>query len=324
MDLVETNRRRIARRARVRADRHRRLRRRPLLRRLGRVREGVARGRPRPDHGDQPRPRARRRCTCCPRSGSATPGRGRRARPKPALREVRRPGGTRVIAAAHAELGQRWLYVDGDVPLLFTENETNTERALRQAERAAPTSRTASTTTSCMAATTRVEPPSTVGTKAAAHRPGPARGRRDAGLPAPVVGRGASARSRDPFAGFDDVFDVAPARGRRVLSRRSLPSSASQDAGATSCARRWPGMMWSKQYLLPRCRPLARRARRRAVRRGRHARIEERRLGAHGQRRRDLHAGQVGVPLVRGVGSGVPRHGAVAPSTSTSRSRSSS
>ena len=44
-----------ARRAGVRAARHRRLRRRPVLRRVRRVREGVARGHPDPDHRVQPR-----------------------------------------------------------------------------------------------------------------------------------------------------------------------------------------------------------------------------------------------------------------------------
>jgi hypothetical protein len=33
-----------------------------------------------------------------------------------------------VIAAEHLQLGQRYLYIEGDVPLLFTENDTNTER----------------------------------------------------------------------------------------------------------------------------------------------------------------------------------------------------
>ena len=28
----------------------------------------------------------------------------------------------------HADLGERYLYCEGDVPLLFTENETNNER----------------------------------------------------------------------------------------------------------------------------------------------------------------------------------------------------
>ena len=32
------------------------------------------------------------------------------------------------MAAAHAELGDRFLYCEKEVPLLFTENETNNER----------------------------------------------------------------------------------------------------------------------------------------------------------------------------------------------------
>ena len=35
---------------------------------------------------------------------------------------------TPVVAASHAQLGDRYLYCEGDVPLLFTENETNNER----------------------------------------------------------------------------------------------------------------------------------------------------------------------------------------------------
>src|SRR6185503_14687236 len=37
--------------------------------------------------------------------------------PKPELRQVSPKRGGRVIAAAHAELGDRWLYVDQDLPL---------------------------------------------------------------------------------------------------------------------------------------------------------------------------------------------------------------
>jgi hypothetical protein len=48
--------------------------------------------------------------------------------PKPRLAEVEGPPGTRAIAATHPTLGERWLYVDGGVPLLFTENETNLQR----------------------------------------------------------------------------------------------------------------------------------------------------------------------------------------------------
>ena len=50
--------------------------------------------------------------------------------PKPLLEQVKGRAGVSVIAAGHPTLGQRFLYCKGDVPLLFTENETNTERLL--------------------------------------------------------------------------------------------------------------------------------------------------------------------------------------------------
>ncbi len=47
---------------------------------------------------------------------------------KPHLAAAKGPSGASVVAASHPELGDRWLYCDGAPPLLFTENETNTER----------------------------------------------------------------------------------------------------------------------------------------------------------------------------------------------------
>jgi len=48
--------------------------------------------------------------------------------PKPSLKEVSATHGSQLVAASHPVLGQRYLYCEGDVPLLFTENETNNER----------------------------------------------------------------------------------------------------------------------------------------------------------------------------------------------------
>ena len=79
-DLVAENRRRTRNDPEYELARHRRLRRRPLLRRVRRVREGRARRHPDPDPRDQPRPGARAAVICCPRSGFATTGRGIRAR----------------------------------------------------------------------------------------------------------------------------------------------------------------------------------------------------------------------------------------------------
>ena len=47
---------------------------------------------------------------------------------KPAMKAVRGVVGARAIATAHPDLGNRFLYCEADVPLLFTENETNKER----------------------------------------------------------------------------------------------------------------------------------------------------------------------------------------------------
>jgi Glycosyl hydrolase family 63 C-terminal domain len=47
---------------------------------------------------------------------------------KPVMRETERVGGASVITASHSELGDRLLYCEGAMSLLFTENETNNER----------------------------------------------------------------------------------------------------------------------------------------------------------------------------------------------------
>jgi hypothetical protein len=48
--------------------------------------------------------------------------------PKPVLSAVTGRKGSCAVAASHAHLGARYLYCEGDVALLFTENETNNER----------------------------------------------------------------------------------------------------------------------------------------------------------------------------------------------------
>ncbi len=48
--------------------------------------------------------------------------------PKPALKQVQSKKNMSVVEASHEALGKRYLYCEGDVPLLFTDNETNTER----------------------------------------------------------------------------------------------------------------------------------------------------------------------------------------------------
>ncbi|VTT97862.1 glucosidase : Uncharacterized protein OS=Pirellula staleyi (strain ATCC 27377 / DSM 6068 / ICPB 4128) GN=Psta_2283 PE=4 SV=1: Glyco_hydro_63 [Gemmataceae bacterium] len=47
---------------------------------------------------------------------------------RPSVRQVAATPARSVAHAAHAALGDRYLYCEGDAPLLFTENETNTQR----------------------------------------------------------------------------------------------------------------------------------------------------------------------------------------------------
>ena len=127
--LVEENARRGRERARVRAPRHRRLRRRPVLRRAGGVREGEPERRPDPRDGGQPGPGAGAAPPCCRRSGSGTPGPGSAEARKPRLVQTEAPAGARAVRLEHPELSPDFrFYAEGAPRLLFTDNETNVRR----------------------------------------------------------------------------------------------------------------------------------------------------------------------------------------------------
>jgi hypothetical protein len=55
-----------------------------------------------------------------------------RAAEKPNLKQIKAPAGTSAVAATHSPLGEFILSCEGEVPLLFTENETNHERLFGQ------------------------------------------------------------------------------------------------------------------------------------------------------------------------------------------------
>ena len=154
---------------------------------------------------------SRRRCTCCRRCGSATRGgwASRRARCG-AVGD----GPDASIAAEHPDLGELELRCEGDPTLLFTENETNTERLWGTAERRRRTSRTRSTSTSSHGRADAVNPART-GTKAAAHYvlDVPAERRRRRAAPRCV----APARRRSTGDDVDAAVRAAHRRGRRVL-----------------------------------------------------------------------------------------------------------
>ena len=312
-DLVAENRAPVTHRFRVRADRHRRVRRGPLLRRLRRVRQGGAGGHAIRITATTAAPK-RRRCTCCPSSGSATPGRGR-GRAAPAARGPDHRPRCAVVARQAPRAGRA-------LPLLRAARASccsPTTRPTATASGASPTRRTtrrtASTITSSPAAQDAVNPARS-GTKAAVHyaltvAPGAERVAAAAPAARPPRDLRRSVRRlrcrRSP---------TRQARGRRVLRRAHR--RASLERGRRQ--RRPPGLRRAavdQAGLRLRRRAVAERARHRA-RLGPSTDAQPA-LVPHVQRRRHLDARQVGVPVVRRLGPGVPRRRRWRSSIPTSR-----
>ena len=164
---------------------------------------------------------------------------------KPRLAETDGPEGTRVVAASHADLGERFLYCAPDTTLLFTENETNTER-LFGTPNASPWVKDAFHEYVVHGRTDAVNPERT-GTRAAAHH----RLTIDAGETAEIrlrLGPSAPATLASGPLGhdFEEVFD-ARRREADEFYDSITPPSIGADA-AMVMRQALAGMLWSKQF----------------------------------------------------------------------------
>jgi Glycosyl hydrolase family 63 C-terminal domain len=163
--------------------------------------------------------------------------------PRPGLRQV---GSDAVIAASHPTLGERFFYADGAPRLLFTENETNTERLVHVPNRA-PYVKDGINDYLVRGRRGAVNPANT-GTKASAHY-------------ALTVDAGASqvlrlrlsdvARAADAVASVVGTdFDSLMADRRREADEfygAIIPPSLDADA-ANVMRQALAGMLWSKQF----------------------------------------------------------------------------
>ena len=155
---------------------------------------------------------------------------------KPSLREV----GPGAIQASHHELGEYWLYCDGGPELLFTENESNTQRLWGQPN-ASPYVKDAFHAY-LIAGQGEAVNPAKAGTKAAAHYvldvPG--------GGSQTVRLRLAAAPADDAFKGFEGVFKSRIGDADEFY-QRITPQSLSEDERRVH-RQALAGMLWSKQY----------------------------------------------------------------------------
>jgi hypothetical protein len=162
---------------------------------------------------------------------------------KPTLKMVPGVTGARVIAATHADLGNRFLYCETDVPLLFTENETNNQRVFGTPN---TSSFVKDGINNYVVSGKGVINPEMIGTKASAHYQ-------------VTIGSGtmatiwlrlsdlAPASIGEPFG--NQFAEIIRARRREAdeFYRAITPDWVSEDA-IRVMRQALAGMLWSKQY----------------------------------------------------------------------------
>jgi len=166
--------------------------------------------------------------------------------PKPLLRQL--APGVAVIAASSPAVGDRFLYCEGAGELLFTENETNTQRLVGVPNRTAYVKD--GINDYVVDGRKDAVNPERTGTKAAAHclitvGPGESRTLR-LRLSDSAPSSWGSVGGDGPFAGFDEVFAARQGEADEFYAS-VIPQKFDADA-ANVMRQAIAGMLWSKQF----------------------------------------------------------------------------
>jgi hypothetical protein len=162
---------------------------------------------------------------------------------KPFLKEITSRNGYRSVAASHSQLGERYLYCEEDIPLLFTENETNNERIFGT-RNASPYVKDGINNYIVQGNQDAINP-GNLGTKAAAHYSVTV----DAGQTAAVrlrLSDLAPTAMGDPFKSFAEIMDARRNEADEFY-QAITPERISKDE-ARVMRQALAGMLWSKQY----------------------------------------------------------------------------
>ena len=163
--------------------------------------------------------------------------------PKPSLKQMTVKNGSPVMVASHTQLGDRYLYCEGSVPLLFTDNETNNERIFGTPN-VSPYVKDAFHNYVVHGKSDAVNPQH-VGTKAAAHY----RIHVGAGETSTIrlrLSDLAPAAMDDPFNQFDEIMQDRQHEADQFY-QAITPTRVNQDE-ARVMRQALAGMLWSKQY----------------------------------------------------------------------------
>jgi hypothetical protein len=162
---------------------------------------------------------------------------------RPSLKQVPVKKGVQAITASHAKLGERHLYCEGDVQLLFTENETNNKRIFGT-DNASPYVKDGINNYVVQGSHDAVNPEKT-GTKCAAHY----HLNLGAGKTATICLRLcdlAPGAVGDPFENFTQIMQTRQ-READEFYESITPKRVSKDE-ALVMRQALAGMLWSKQY----------------------------------------------------------------------------
>ena len=178
--------------------------------------------------------------------------RSNRADEKPNLKQTKAAAGTNAVAVSHPLLGEFVLACEGDVPLLFTENETNSARLFPGQNNASPYVKDGINNYVVDGSRDAVNPEKQ-GTKVAAHyrlmvEPGQSTSvRLRLTNQAAVRERGKPKTAATVFGGpFDKIFDARQQEADDFYQAVIPPSVSPDEAGVMRQAL--AGMLWSKQF----------------------------------------------------------------------------
>jgi hypothetical protein len=163
--------------------------------------------------------------------------------PKPSLKQVSGQKGAQAIAASHAELGERFLYCEGDVPPLFTENETNNERLFGGIN--ASRYVTDGINNCVVQGNHNSVNPDGTGTKSAAHYQVNVGAEKTATIRLRLNDR-APAVMGDPFKSFAEILQTRQQEAHEFY--RAITPKRVPDDEALVMRQALAGMLWSKQY----------------------------------------------------------------------------
>ena len=171
---------------------------------------------------------------------------------KPMLKQIQGPAGTSAMTAQHPILGTYYLYCEGNVPLLFTENETNNDLLFPEHPNASPYVKDGINNSVVQGHQTAVNPDHQ-GTKGAAHyrqviAPGQSVTMRLRLTSQAPAGQGKNTKGMAvPFGpAFAETY-AARLKEADEFYRSVTPPSVSPDA-AIVMRQAIAGMLWSKQY----------------------------------------------------------------------------